>query len=216
MIDQFILVLVKVPSKALGSVSDLLNKLANPETSEDTLFTLKALLKGRVEIVKDKLLSFIGTVDIPETTDAFFGKKIFKKDSKEVRFYGFSNNFMNWFLKGEGLVEKPSIACKLRYTDITQDSLDDPIIEELGGKTEVRTTLSQIHSLLLKQPQGKKEGVLLTNGYANIFYVKDLEGELRAVYVLWRGGGWGVNAVSVEYPDGWYAGDRVFSSILEA
>ena len=97
-----------------------------------------------------------------------------------------------------------------------QSSVDDPIIEELGGKTEVRPTLSQIHSLLLKQPQGKKEGVLLTNGYANIFYVKDLEGELRAVYVLWRGGGWGVNAVSVEYPDGWYAGDRVFSSILEA
>jgi len=68
-----------------------------------------------------------------------------------------------------------------------------------------------------KQATGE-EGVLLNNGWANLFYVKDQSGVLRTVRVSWGGDGWRVNADSVENPDRWGGGRRVFSrnSVLES
>ncbi len=60
------------------------------------------------------------------------------------------------------------------------------------------------------QPNGEK-GTLLNDGSANIFYVPDLKGVLRAVYVYWYDGRWRVDANPVEGPGRWYGGDRVFS-----
>jgi len=37
---------------------------------------------------------------------------------------------------------------------------------------------------------------------------------LRAVNVNWNGDGWNVNAISVENPNDWNAGNRVFSETL--
>ena len=59
--------------------------------------------------------------------------------------------------------------------------------------------------------QGKgEEGILLTNGDANIFYVKDTSDVLRGVYVSWTHCGWRVLARSVEDPGVWCAGLRIF------
>lgn len=44
-----------------------------------------------------------------------------------------------------------------------------------------------------------------------LFYVRDTEQVLWAVGARWVGGYWGVYASSVERPDDWVAGDRVFS-----
>ena len=60
------------------------------------------------------------------------------------------------------------------------------------------------------QPNGEL-GVLLTNGWANIFYVLYANGVLRALIVDWDGGGWGVSALSVSDPRRWFDGSRVFS-----
>ena len=84
------------------------------------------------------------------------------------------------------------------------------IIPELGGETKVETTLSEMFSLIRKQPDGE-EGVLLNNGWANILYIRDQNGVLRAVGVRWGDGGWGVDAGSVEDSGGWDAGHQVFS-----
>lgn len=177
-----------------------------------------ALINGRskLEITLIQRLKQAGTVTIPATTEKFVAKKRFIRDSAEVKFYGIWDNFTNWFLGGDGVVDKPSEACELHYADLTQASVDGPIIEELGGESKCQTTLSQIFGLLLKQPQGQEDGPLLTNGRANIFYVKDVEGSLCAVRVRWGGVGWSVGAYSVEDPSGWLAGSRVFSAILEA
>jgi hypothetical protein len=95
--------------------------------------------------------------------------------------------------------------------------VDGPIIAELGGEEKSETTLSEMFSLMEKQGKGE-DGVLLNNGYANIFYIRDLAGVLRAVGVRWGGGGWGVGADSVGGPDRWDGGYRVFSrnSVLES
>ena len=56
-----------------------------------------------------------------------------------------------------------------------------------------------------------EDGILLTNGYANIFYIRDIKGVFWAVGCGWDGGGWRVGAISVEDPRGWDGGRRVFS-----
>ena len=57
------------------------------------------------------------------------------------------------------------------------------------------------------------EGVLLINGWANIFYIRDAKGVFCAVGVDWDGDGWDVRARSVGCPRGWGAGGRVFSRL---
>jgi len=88
--------------------------------------------------------------------------------------------------------------------------VDGPIITELGGKEKAETTLAEIWRLLLKQPKGQG-GALPTNGCASIFYVKNTSGVLRAVNVNWNDGGWNVNVNSIENPNPWNVGNRVFS-----
>lgn len=56
-----------------------------------------------------------------------------------------------------------------------------------------------------------EDGILLTNGYVNIFYIRDIKGVFWAVDCRWGGDGGGVNADSVESPSEWDGGDQVFS-----
>ena len=56
-----------------------------------------------------------------------------------------------------------------------------------------------------------EDGILLTNGYANIFYIRDIKGVFWAVGCYWGGDGWDVSADSVGAPDVWDGGNRVFS-----
>lgn len=91
---------------------------------------------------------------------------------------------------------------------------NNEIIDEiLGGTKETRKhafTLDQIAAKIDLQPNGK-DGDLLNNGYANIFYV--LVGEvLFAVRVHWDSGyrGWLVRDLHLDENDGWNAGSRVF------
>jgi len=169
------------------------------------------LLQGRlkIEAIKDSLLNFVGTTTTSATTEKFVAKEKFVKDSKEVKFYGIYSNFTKWFLADDGKIENPIKEQELRYGNLTKGSVDGPIIEELGGEAKVETTLTELWDMLKKQPKGE-DGDLLINGYANIFYIKDTEGVLRAVLVYWRVAGWVVYACSVGYSHEWLAVDRVF------
>ena len=126
-------------------------------------------------------------------------------------------DFTALFLSGDGKTEDPISEQTLRYCKLRQSSVDDPIITELGGEAKAETTLSEMFSLMEKQKNGE-DGVLLNNGYANIFYIRDQKGALRTVNVRWRGDGWVVRAYSVENPRRWVDGFQVFSrnSVLES
>lgn len=97
-----------------------------------------------------------------------------------------------------------------RYAKLLKSSVDGPIIKELGGEAKAETTLTEMFSLMEKQKDGG-DGVLLNNGCANIFYIRDKNGVLRAVSVLWFDDGWYVPADSVVYTNEWRAERRVFS-----
>jgi hypothetical protein len=174
-----------------------------------------ALIQGRakLEVKLIQILNWLGTTTTSATTEKFVAKEKFVKDSKEVKFYGIWDNFTNWFLADDGKIEDPISEQMLRYGNLTTSSVDGLIIEELGGEAKAETTLSELYDLLKKQAKGEagEAGDLLTNGYANIFYIKDTSSVLRAVGVDWFVVGWSVSAFSVENSFDWNAGGRVFS-----
>lgn len=69
-----------------------------------------------------------------------------------------------------------------------------------------------ILSFISQQPNGEK-GVLLTNGYANIFYMLGVGGQVFAVRVHWHSGNreWNVRAWGLDGNGRWGAGSLVFS-----
>ncbi|MEX0934910.1 MAG: hypothetical protein WDZ70_01115 [Candidatus Paceibacterota bacterium] len=100
---------------------------------------------------------------------------------------------------------------KLNIHRLREQSYDMPIIHELGGEKIVETSLSHFWSLLKRQGHGG-DGDLLTNGYANIVYVRDSQGILWAVRAYWHSNdprirrGWRIEAYPVELvkdPFGW-------------
>lgn len=169
---------------------------------------------------KPSILELVSTVVVSATTSKFVAKDKFVVNTKRnapVKISAVWDNFTSWFLSGDGKTEDPISEQTLRYHKLRKSSVDGPIITELGGEEKSETTLTEMFSLMEKQKNGE-DGVLLNNGYANIFYIRDQNGVLRAVGVGWDDVGWGVYAVSVVSPYGWYDGYQVFSrnSVLES
>jgi hypothetical protein len=169
---------------------------------------------------KPSIFELVSTVVVSATTSKFVAKDKFVVNTKRnapVKISAVWDNFTSWFLSGEGKTEDPISEQTLRYHKLRKSSVDGPIITELGGEEKSETTLTEMFSLMEKQKNGEG-GVLLNNGYANIFYIRDQNRVLRAVYVRWFGDGRHVDAGSVEDPDRWDAGSQVFSrnSVLES
>lgn len=105
-----------------------------------------------------------------------------------------SSRFKEWF--GEMKFEKSTT--KLYSMKLPRYMTDQEILEELKP-TEV--SLGNIFFTL--QNASKKDWM--------IFFVRDINGVLRAVRVSWYGDGWDVYASSVEDARDWRAGFVVFS-----
>lgn len=70
--------------------------------------------------------------------------------------------------------------------------------------------LGQVDDLLLRTDKGENTG-LLTNGWANIFFVEDEEGNVFVVRACRDDDGWGVCVGGFGHDDGWFDGYRGFS-----
>jgi hypothetical protein len=130
----------------------------------------------------------------------FFNKK------SGVKMVEHGSNFKSWF---GGKIEEDFPEGELRPLTLTQSANDSEIIADLGGETAAEVTLAEIWRLMERQANGG-EGALLTNGYANIFYVRDRNGVLRMVHVHWCGDGWSAYAYALD-DSRWHDGYRVFS-----
>lgn len=153
------------------------------------------------------LLEFLKEADVAGS-EKFIAADHFKTGNDAgVKFWGFGSNFTENFL---AKAEENVPSAKLRLFKLKKSSVDKPIRDELGSDRE-ETTLTYLWELLSKQSKGES-GVLLTNGYANIFYIRGCDGTLWAVFASWDSvGGWFVGAVSVGSRNEWDAGLRVFS-----
>lgn len=169
---------------------------------------VKRFLDGELAIAEaQSLLEPVGTVPMAGVS-RFVAADHFRVDiapEAAVKIAYLGDNFQAVFL---GQVEENVERATLRIHRLAQDTLDAPILVALG--TKAATSLTQIWELLTRQPSGES-GSLLTNGFANIFYVRNAAGVLWAVGAGWGGGGWGVDARSVGGPRRWGAGGQVFS-----
>ncbi len=153
------------------------------------------------------LLTLTGTIKV-RLARKFIARKFFTMENASVAIAYVGENFAASFLRKTE--ERADSEISLRYHTLARASVDGPIIAELGGEAKAETTLAEIAALMTKQAHGEP-GALLTNGYANIFYVRNAVGVVCAVDLYWCSDGWIVGARSVAGPNAWNAGCRVFS-----
>ena len=176
----------------------------------DTSTKVREVVVGNATIVELPLLQYVGSITYGPTAFPFIASEHFvcgTGPDAAVKISYLSDNFRAWFLNK---TEEQKDETVLRYAKLRKSSVDAPIITELGGEVEAEISLCEVFSLMERQKHGE-DGPLLTNGWWNIFYIKDINGVLRAVRVFWSAGGWYVRAYSIEYPDTWLDGSRVFS-----
>lgn len=193
-----------------GQESAVLIKIAEQTGIENIEEAVNAFLRGTVEVVMTKIIDFVGTTTTSATTEKFIAKDFFTTSNKEVKINNIDDQFTKWFLKGKGKIEDSIKEQELCYRDLRKRSVDGLIIEELGGKTKIETTLTELYNLLKRQSNGE-ESDLLTSGCSSIFFIKDAEGELRAVSVDWFDNGWWIYADPVGDSGDWPDGCRVFA-----
>lgn len=217
MLGRIVSALISVPAEMLGTLLDLVNRLAGKQ-GQKTWNNLKHLLRGEFEVKLLPLIQWYSTTTTSATTEQFVAKdKFFNDLIREVKFYGIWDIFQHWFLDGKGKTEEPLDEQELRFGNLTkpaqhlpQKEGDIAIIPELGGEARAETTLTELWDLLIRQANGE-DGVLLINGNANIFYIRDVKGVLRSVSVMWCNVAWYVRASSVGDLRGWDVGARIFS-----
>lgn len=171
---------------------------------------LRTALSPFTKTVRAQLLIPVGLADVAAITVPFVARDHFVLNTKKnapVKISYLGDNFKDWFLGKEDPLFAGSI---LKYEKLSRSSLDSTIVAELGGGDQAEVTLTEIFSLMKAQKNGE-DGPLLTNGYANIFYVRESTGVLRTVFVYWYGYGWHVRAFVVTDPRGWDVEGRVFS-----
>lgn len=154
---------------------------------------------GKVVFVDSiSILTFLREVSLGAQPTLTTSEKYF--EDAGVMWMG--RNFQELFI---GL-EVPSVSsADLVVRELEKDSLDAPIISELGGEGKAETYVSHFVDFLSKN----KESLMRF-----IFYLRGKDGNIWAVDAYWYAdvGGWNVDAYSVSFPGGWFAGRRVVSS----
>ena len=167
--------------------------------------------------VKKVLLQLLRTVD-GFAQELFVAIDFFKEESQPdgIDFW-FGKILKTNFLKGNGKIELDVPALPLNVYTLTATAEDGRILAALGGNDVAKTNFAYVAQLIKAQPKGQ-EGVLLTNGFSNIFYVEDANGELWAVRCSWSPGGrlWSVGAGPVLDPNEWNTDYQFFSSAVFA
>jgi hypothetical protein len=161
--------------------------------------------------LKTPLLAPLQFEVAPATTSPVVIRDFFKRNSGvriSTVFAEFKNRF---FDKTERLASEVTYR---RYS-LLYNSPDGPIIAALGGENKVEGTFTAVFAFLQRQPKGET-GFLQTNGYANIFYVRDKDGTLCAVRTGWASDGWVLDAISVADPAAWNGEHHIFCPLHES
>jgi len=152
-----------------------------------------------------RLLEAVATATVAARTEPFPVRDRFERPAG-ITFATVWNEFKRRFY---GKTEGPLAETVLQKYRLLRIAPDAPIIAELGGEARVEGTVGAAYALIRRQGAGQ-EGILQVNGYANIFYVRDLKGALCAVRIGWDGEGWVVDAISVEDPLAWNGKHEIF------
>ncbi len=163
-------------------------------------------LIGRYPILTEtRLLKPVATVTVPARTKPFVASEFFRTGDGLYVYDSFANRFdLKVRQAVDSAPERHYVASLLKANVYDKD-----IRKELPG-THL-STLEDIAGLIEAQPGGKS-GFLLSNGYANIFYVEGKNGEVFVVGVYWYSGNrdWGVHDWELGGRGYWNADRQVF------
>lgn len=176
---------------------------------EDLLAQLLSVIREQAEVRLLPLLKFITAVIVPASNE-FIARDYFKVDMSDaavVKIFCLRDNFKAWLLNK---TEPARIELSLRCHKLCKDSTSRLIIAELGGEAMAETTIAEMYTMMERQKNGES-GELLTNGSANIFYIRDIQEVLCAVRINWNGDGWDVDAESVADTNIWFTHNQIFS-----
>ncbi|HUD47995.1 MAG TPA: hypothetical protein VMR33_14265 [Candidatus Baltobacteraceae bacterium] len=154
------------------------------------------------------LLEALETVVIPATSMPVVIRDFFLKNSR-VKFAAIWSEFKTRFFDK---TENPIPEVTYRKYKLLRISPDGPIIAQLGGEAKVEGTVTAALALLQRQGHGGA-GFLQTNGYANIFYIKDKDDVLCAIRIGWADDGWVIDAIAVQDPLAWNGKHEIFCPI---
>jgi hypothetical protein len=154
------------------------------------------------------LLEPLATTAVSTGAESVIIRDCFTKNTS-VRLSTVFAEFKNRFFDK---TENPKAEVTYRKYKLLRISADGPIIAELGGEGKVEGTFAAAFALLQRQSKGE-EGFLQTNGYANIFYVRDKKRAMCAVRIGWATDGWVVDAIAVEDPCAWNGKHEIFCPV---
>ncbi len=176
-------------------------------------------IKNRDGVEVEKLLERLPITITVLTMKNFTAAEYFVIDTSlgsKVKISDLGPNFKMYFLPK---VENGVVAAEvLSVYKLLKNAFDLDIVESFHDKSKVTIPLGQFFGAFAKQPNGE-EGVLLTNGYAIIGFICDIEGIAWAVEGSWYNGGWRFEAIDryhrgIEWradTPSWRAGGQVIS-----
>lgn len=154
-------------------------------------------------VVETDLLKPIAQATVPARTKPFVASEFYQSDTGLCDSDTFADRFdLSVRKMADSTPERLYVASLLKANAYDRDIRKDLPDEHLS-------TLEDIASLIEAQPNGKK-GILLTNGWANIFYVEGKNGEVFVVGVEWSSSSCSWDVDDWELISGrWSAGDQV-------
>lgn len=186
---------MKYATLDLGTIEAVFNKLGGLEGA-------KRFLSGAAEVVLKSILSLVNDKVASDTIKTFDPHAFYKMRGG----LWVSDFFRDNVLVKAALVKNLS-AATLKSLELTKNAYDREITPCLPQNYEfnISEALARIAQMIEKQ-SGGKEGDLLNNGYANLFYVPGC-----VVLVYWSAGrrAWDVSAWELD-DSRWCAGSRVF------
>ena len=192
-----------------GQLNAIVKKLGG---EEGVLKFLRDELVISEAVVKQLLERLPATIGIPAIT-SFTANKHFVPDTSrkaKVKISCLSDDFKKHFL---AKVDKSKVVAEnLVVNRLLKSSLSPGIIAALGGESKVEITIGQFFAVFAKQPNCE-DGTLLTNGYANVGYVRNINGVLLVVFGFrWLDNGWFFGARPLDDPEDWYVDGTQFLS----
>lgn len=189
-----------------GQMRAIVQKLGGADAALQFLRGELAVRTVKTALKNPKLVS----EEISVVTGAFSRESFFWKSERAKIHIG--DDFRNFVLSAIP-EEAPGVTCSLLKHELTKPMSDSEILSELCNPQPFTPEIfaAVVNYLITRQSDGRN-GALLTNGHANIFYVQLADGRVVSVFVRWNDGGgdWSFSAGGLgDY--GWLGGSCVFS-----
>lgn len=190
-----------------GTEADITVFIQNKEKMEDLIL----LARGEGSMVSKILGQVRATIALNALAEPFVAKDHFvlnTSDDIKVKIGHIEGYFCQLFRRQ---VIAPREGYDVSLRSIVQPAFDIKISQELGNKCNV--DIASVFQMMSLQPNGGP-GLLLVNGFSNIFFCIDIFNNLRPVAIVWENeqGSWSVYTLE-DNRYSWSKGNQVISRV---